>query len=48
MKLLENNEIPTDIFLSCCKDMFSLFDNFGSKAFVPVKIDVNGNINVNF
>lgn len=44
LKLTENNEVPTELFLDCCSDLLSLIDNFGSSAFVPVKIDVNGNI----
>ncbi|CAF0867224.1 unnamed protein product [Brachionus calyciflorus] len=43
--LLENNGIPTEYFLNCCSDVFSLLDSFGSTAFLPVKIDVYGNIN---
>lgn len=45
-RFTDNNEIPTEFFLSCCSDIFSLIDNFGSTAFLPVKIDVYGNINV--
>jgi pleckstrin family protein A (phosphoinositide binding specific) protein 8 len=44
LKLTLNDEIPTDSFLNCCSDLLSLIDNFGSSAFIPVKIDVNGNI----
>jgi hypothetical protein len=44
LKLTENNEVPTEFFLECCSDLLSLIDNFGSSAFIPVKIDVMGNI----
>ncbi|RNA27201.1 pleckstrin homology domain-containing family A member 8 [Brachionus plicatilis] len=43
--LLDNNGIPTEFFLNCCSDVFSILDSFGSTAFLPVKIDVYGNIN---
>lgn len=46
--LTENNGVPTDQFLKCCSDIFSILDNFGSTTFMPVKIDVYGNINVKF
>jgi hypothetical protein len=46
MQLIQNNEIPTEYFLGCCTDIFSLIDNFGSSAFIPVKVDIYGNINV--
>jgi len=45
LKLVLKNEIPTEYFLGCCSDIFSLFDNFGSSAFLPVKVDIYGNIN---
>lgn len=45
IKLTQTNEIPTEFFLGCCSDIFSLFDNFGSSAFLPVKVDIYGNIN---
>lgn len=45
IKLSPTNEIPTEYFLGCCSDIFSLFDNFGSSAFLPVKVDIYGNIN---
>jgi hypothetical protein len=48
IKLTENNGIPSEHFLECCSDLFSILDNFGSTAFLPVKIDVYGNINVIF
>jgi pleckstrin family protein A (phosphoinositide binding specific) protein 8 len=38
-------EIETSRFLDCCSDVFSILDYFGSTAFLPVKIDVYGNIN---
>jgi pleckstrin family protein A (phosphoinositide binding specific) protein 8 len=38
-------EIETARFLDCCSDVFSILDYFGSTAFLPVKIDVYGNIN---
>lgn len=44
IKLTKKDEIPTDYFLSCCSDIFSIFDNFGSTAFIPVKVDIYGNI----
>lgn len=46
MKLLEDNGIPSEPFLDCCAESFSILDTFGSTAFLPVKIDVYGNINV--
>lgn len=45
IKFTQTNEIPTEYFLGCCSDIFSLFDNFGSSAFLPVKLDIYGNIN---
>lgn len=46
LELTEDKGVPTETFLNCCSDIFSLFDNFGSTTFLPVKIDVYGNINV--
>ena len=46
LQLTSSNEIPTEYFLNCCSDLLSLIDNFGSSAFLPVKIDVYGNISV--
>jgi pleckstrin family protein A (phosphoinositide binding specific) protein 8 len=38
-------DIETARFLDCCTEVFSILDYFGSTAFMPVKIDVHGNIN---
>ena len=46
LQLTNDNEVPTEYFLNCCSDLLSLIDNFGSTAFLPVKIDVYGNISV--
>lgn len=48
IKLLDGNRIPSEPFLDCCAESFSILDTFGSTAFLPVKIDVYGNINVYF
>jgi len=45
IEFIDNYGIPTELFLDCCADLFSLLDNFGSTAFLPVKLDVFGNIN---
>lgn len=46
IELTEDKGVPTEFFLNCCSEIFALFDNFGSTTFLPVKIDVYGNINV--
>lgn len=37
-------EIPTDSFLLASGDFLPILDKLGSKAFSPVKMDINGNI----
>ena len=40
----EEMEIPTDQFLLASGDFLPILDKLGSKAFAPVKMDLNGNI----
>lgn len=47
VKLIRVNdemEIPTDHFLLASGDFLPILDKLGSKAFSPVKMDINGNI----
>uniref|UniRef100_T1J5J3 Pleckstrin homology domain-containing family A member 8 n=1 Tax=Strigamia maritima TaxID=126957 RepID=T1J5J3_STRMM len=41
----ERQFIPTKIFLEACRSLTSIFDILGSTTFLPVKLDLNGNIN---
>ncbi|KAL3242915.1 hypothetical protein MRX96_020759 [Rhipicephalus microplus] len=36
--------IPTEQFLNSCRSILAVFDVLGSTAFVPVKMDIQGNI----
>ncbi|CAG5085484.1 Oidioi.mRNA.OKI2018_I69.PAR.g10906.t1.cds [Oikopleura dioica] len=40
----EELEVPVDHFLSAAGDLLPILDKLGSKAFAPVKMDINGNI----
>jgi pleckstrin family protein A (phosphoinositide binding specific) protein 8 len=40
----EEMEIPTEKFLLASSDFLPILDKLGSKAFSPVKMDINGNI----
>lgn len=42
--LEEDGGIPTSPFLAACENLLPFFDIIGSKAFAPVKMDLNGNI----
>lgn len=37
-------ELPINSFLSAAADLLPILDKLGSKAFAPVKMDINGNI----
>lgn len=37
-------EVPIDSFLLAAADLLPILDKLGSKAFAPVKMDINGNI----
>ncbi|KAK8785168.1 pleckstrin homology domain-containing family A member 8-like [Amblyomma americanum] len=42
--LTSSASIPTEPFLDSCRSILSVFDVLGSTAFVPVKMDIQGNI----
>lgn len=42
--LEEDGGVPTSPFLAACDNLLPFFDIIGSKAFAPVKMDLNGNI----
>lgn len=42
--LASDVSIPTEPFLDSCRSILSVFDVLGSTAFVPVKMDIQGNI----
>lgn len=44
LPLSEGDDIPTQSFLHACSEIVPFFDVLGSTAFMPVKSDINGNI----
>ncbi|OQR67332.1 pleckstrin homology domain-containing family A member 8-like [Tropilaelaps mercedesae] len=42
---LIDKQIPIQEFLNCCRSLLPVFDVLGSRAFAPVKMDIQGNIN---
>jgi hypothetical protein len=44
--LVEHDLIPTKEFLYACEEFVKIFDILGKVAFLPIKIDINGNIEV--
>ena len=42
----EHGRIPTQEFLQACEEFVRIFDVLGSIAFLPIKMDVYGNIEV--
>jgi hypothetical protein len=42
----DHNRIPTREFLQACEEFVRIFDILGSVAFLPIKLDISGNIEV--